>query len=140
MIRLLRCIGILLGIFGWMLLWNCGGGSTSTTSEEAKDGRVLLQNDTSALLRVECYSDEIGMVKTDVPVKEKLDVSQKVLSAGSKVTLKIESEGSPEAHYDGGTRHSSFQTVELTVDGNTVVRMYGQLVGSNRIDYEILSE
>lgn len=47
--RLLRYIGMALGTFGWMLLWNCGGGGTSTTSEQAKDGRVFLQNNTSAL-------------------------------------------------------------------------------------------
>jgi len=128
-----------LGIFGWTLLCNCGGGSTSTESELAKDGRVFLQNNTSALLQVECYSDEIGVVKANVPVGEKLDVSQAVLTAGSKVTLKIESEGSPEADYEGGKRHRSYQTVELTVDGNMIVRMYGLLIGSNRIDYEILS-
>lgn len=74
-----------------------------------------------------------------VPVGEKRDVSQAVLTAGSKVTLKIESEGSPEAHYEGGKAHRSYQTVELTVDGNMTVRMYGPLGGSNRIDYEILS-
>lgn len=140
MIRLVRYIGITIGIFGWILLWNCGGGSKMTDSEEAKNGRVFLQNDTSALLRVECYSDQVGVLEMDVPVGEKLDVAQAVLTAGSKVTLKIQSEGSPEAHYEGGKLHPSYQTVELTVDGNMIVRMYGQLVGSNRIDYEILNE
>ena len=140
MVRLLRCIGMAFGIFGWMLLCNCGGGGTSTKSEQAKDGRVFLQNDTSALLHVKCYSDEISELNVDVPVGEKLDVFQAVLTAGSKVTLNIESEGSPEAHYEGGKAHRSYQTVELTVDGNMTVRMYGLLIGSNRIDYEILSE
>jgi len=140
MVRLLRGIGMTFGIFGWMLLCNCGGGGTSTKSQQAEDGRVFLQNDTSALLHIKCYSDEIGEVNVDVPVGEKLDVSQTVLTAGSKVTLKIESEGSPEAHYEGGLHHRSYQTVELTVDGNMTVRMHGPLGGSNWIDYEVLSE
>lgn len=125
-------------VMGVILLWavqlGCGG---KAGPKVAADGRLFLQNDTSAPLRVTAYCDEVGEVKVLVEVGDKVDLFDRTLSGGTKVTLHIESVGSPEAHYEAARGHPSSQDIELTIDDNTTVRMYGPLIRAPHIDYEI---
>ena len=119
-----------------MVQLGCGGGGP----KELEDGRLFIQNDTSAPLKVTAYCNELGEVHIRVEVGEKKEVFGQVLPGGTKVTLHVESEGSPEAPYPAAREHPSYQDLEVTVDGNTTVRMYGPLRRAPHIDYEIRGE
>ena len=115
------------------LVLGCGGddGPTKSGNSAEKDGRVYLRNDTSRVINVDYFNEELGeTIETVVPayvVKE--DVSQAVIKGGTKVTFHLEPEVSGSQEFE----------VEITIDDSRTIwiqKIARQGVGEP--EYEII--
>lgn len=136
--RFLALIGLGVAVTLTISLTGCGS-SSSTGPKTQKDGRIFLQNDTKDLLRVNFIVEGEAPVFTEVQIGDKKEISGgQVLKAGTKAKIEVTSVGSPD--YREHTDYPSSQKIDVTVDGNQIVRVYGKLLGGSHIDYEVIKE
>ena len=124
-------LGLVLIIF--LLLSGCGGddGPTKSGNGMKKDGRVYLRNDTSRIIDVEYFNEELGETfETVVPanvVKE--DISQAVIKGGTKVKFHLEPRVSGSQEFE----------VEITIDDSRTIWIQKiSLAGVGHPEYEII--
>ena len=115
------------------LVLGCGGddGPTKSGNSAEKDGRVYLRNDTSRVINVDYFNEELGeTIETVVPayvVKE--DVSQAVIKGGTKVKFHLEPRVSGSQEFE----------VEITIDDSRTIWIQKiSLAGVGHPEYEII--
>ncbi len=124
-----RKIGILcaFGAAIGILLLGCGG-DDGISVRTKKDGRIYFQNEIQFDVEVEYFNEELQeVITTTVPSGEKMEVSQAVLKAGTKVSVKFSMLGTT----------SVSRTAEVEIDGDRTVRLYSFAV-QGEVRFEVI--
>lgn len=108
-------------------LLGCGGDSGIKTRTQ-RDGRIYFRNEIQFDVEVEYFNEEAQeVIKTVVPSGESMEISQAILTGGTKVNVKFSMLGT--------TRVS--RTAEVTIDGDRTVRLYGFAV-QGEVRFEVI--
>ena len=129
---------LIAGLIGWI---GCGSRGGPSRPRVMEDGYVYVRNDTSEILGVRYFNDEMReTVEVEVPARaEQMNVSQVKLEGASKVTFSI---SRPIIHEDTGEQVSQRFEVEVEIDGNQTIwikEISGGTRGATLFDCEIIT-